>query len=105
MRITEDLLRRKAEHNECKLTDLEEIALHQLDIEKIENFDKLCRHIKILLLQNNLIEKMENLDKLRELEYLNLALNNIEMVEGLANCDSLNKLDMTCNFIPAKNLI
>lgn len=48
---------------------------------------------------------MENLDKLRELEYLNLALNNIEMVEGLENCDSLYKLDLTCNFINAKNLI
>ncbi len=48
---------------------------------------------------------MENLDKLRELEYLNLALNNIDMIEGLANCDSLNKLDLTCNFITAKNLI
>lgn len=44
---------------------------------------------------------MENLDKLWELEYLNLALNNIETIEGLESCDNLQKLDLTCNFIPA----
>lgn len=29
--LTEDLIRRKAEHNEGMLSTLEEIALHQLD--------------------------------------------------------------------------
>lgn len=48
---------------------------------------------------------MENLNKLWELQYLNLALNNIDVVEGLENCDSLEKLDLTCNFISAKNLL
>ena len=48
---------------------------------------------------------MENLNKLRELEYLNLALNNISLIEGLETCDSLNKLDLTCNFIEVKDLI
>lgn len=105
MRITEKLLRQKAEHNEGWLIDLEEIALHQMDIEKIENFDMLCWHIKILLLQNNLIEKMENLNKLWELEYLNLALNNITKIEGIENCESLNKLDLTCNFIGPENYV
>lgn len=104
VRITEQLLRSKAEHNECKLTDLEEIALHQLDIEKIEVFDKLCRHIQILLLQNNQIDKIENLKRLKELKYINLALNNIEVIEGLEDCESLNKLDLTCNFICLKDL-
>lgn len=80
MRVTEELLRKKAEHNEGMLSNLEEIALHQMDIEKIENFDLLCRHIKILLLQNNQIDEMENLNKLKELEYLNLALNNICLI-------------------------
>jgi len=80
MRITEELLRKKAEHNEGMLSNLEEIALHQMEIEKIENFDLLCRHIKILLLQNNQIDEMENLNKLKELEYLNLALNNICLI-------------------------
>lgn len=97
--IDANFLRKRAEHNEGCLTTLEEIALHQLNIEKIENFDKLIRHVKILLLQNNLIPKMENLTKLKELNYLNLALNNIEVIEGLEGCESLEKLDMTCNFI------
>ena len=105
MRITEELLRKKAEHNEGMLSNLEEIALHQLEIERIENFDKLCRHIQILLLQNNLIEKMENLSKLKELTYLNLALNNISVIENIENCESLEKLDMTCNFIEPKTLL
>lgn len=33
------------------------------------------------------------------MEYLNLALNNIETVSGLENCESLRKLDLTANFI------
>lgn len=42
---------------------------------------------------------MENLHKLKELEYLNLALNNISRIEGIEACESLKKLDMTVNFI------
>ncbi|EOD26496.1 hypothetical protein EMIHUDRAFT_205561 [Emiliania huxleyi CCMP1516] len=34
--LTEDLIRRKAEHNEGMLSTLEEVALHQLDIDRIE---------------------------------------------------------------------
>ena len=48
--ITQDLLRRKAEHNESMLTTLEEISLHQLNIKDMKNFDVYCRHIKILYL-------------------------------------------------------
>lgn len=59
MRITDKLLRQRSEHNEGLLDELEEVALHQLEIEKIENLDKLCRHLKILLLQNNIIGKKE----------------------------------------------
>jgi protein TilB len=32
---------------------------------------------------------MENLSKLKELEYLNLALNNIAKIEGIEGCESL----------------
>lgn len=32
---------------------------------------------------------MENLSKLKELEYLNLALNNIHVIEGIEQCESL----------------
>ena len=56
-----------------------EVALHQQELEGIDNLEACCRHLKILLLQNNIIPKMEGLNKLKELEYLNLALNNIEM--------------------------
>lgn len=41
----------------------------------------------------------ENLNKLKELQYLNLALNNIEKIENLERCESLDKLDFTLNFI------
>jgi protein TilB len=51
------------------------------------------------LLQNNIISKIENLNKLKELEYLNLALNNISKIENLEGCESLRKLDLTVNFI------
>ena len=33
VRITRDLIRRKAEHNDGIVPDLEEISLHQLEIE------------------------------------------------------------------------
>jgi len=71
------------------LSTLEEISLHQQDIEKIENLDVYCRHLKILYLQSNLIPKMEGLSKLKELEYINLAVNNISKIEGIRNCESL----------------
>ncbi|XP_043578629.1 dynein axonemal assembly factor 11 isoform X2 [Bombus pyrosoma] len=98
-RITLDLLRKRSEHNEGEISTLEEIALHQENIEKIELIDRTCRHLKILLLQNNLISKIENLSKLKRLEYLNLALNNIETIENLQGLESLKKLDLTVNFI------
>jgi protein TilB len=65
------------------------VSLHQFDIEKIENLELYCRHLKILFLQNNIIEKIENLEKLKELEYVNLAVNNISMIENLEQCEYL----------------
>ncbi|KAL8434117.1 hypothetical protein Efla_000468 [Eimeria flavescens] len=99
MRITVDLIRRKSEHNDDTMEQLEEIALHQLEIEKIELIDRLCKDLKILLLQNNLIERLENLGRLKRLEYLNVALNNIVLIENVDRCESLKKLDLTVNFI------
>lgn len=98
-RITLDLLRKRSEHNEGEISTLEEIALHQENIEKIELIDRTCRHLRILLLQNNLISRIENLGRLKRLEYLNLALNNIEAIENLEGLESLRKLDLTVNFI------
>lgn len=46
--ITRDLLRKRAEHNEKMLSNLEEISLHQQNIKTIENLDVFCRHLKIL---------------------------------------------------------
>ncbi|XP_065365575.1 protein tilB [Calliphora vicina] len=99
VRITEELVRKKSEHNELLISTLEELSLHQEDIERIEHLHNWCRELKILLLQSNLISKIENLYKLKRLEYLNLALNNIERVENLEKLESLNKLDLTLNFI------
>lgn len=103
-RLTEELIRKRAEHNDGVLGDLEEVALHQQELEKIESIEACCRHIKILLLQNNIIPKMEGLCKLKELEYLNLALNNISLIEGIEGCESLKKLDMTVNFVGIEDL-
>jgi len=103
-RITEELLRKRAEHNDGILPDLEEVALHQQELETIDNLEQLARHLKILLLQNNVIRKMENLSKLKELEYLNLCLNNIQVIENIEGCESLKKLDLTANFISVSAL-
>ncbi|XP_077207586.1 dynein axonemal assembly factor 11 isoform X2 [Paroedura picta] len=97
--VTEQLIRQRAEHNNSEIFSLEEISLHQQDLEKLEHLDKWCRDLKILYLQNNLIPKIENVGKLKKLEYLNLALNNIEKVENLEGCEDLQKLDLTANFI------
>ena len=106
-KITQEMLRKRAEHNEGLLSTLEEVplalyfycyiylyiivqvTLHQQDIDKIENLDVYCRHLKILYLQSNLIPKMEGLTKLKELEYINLAVNNVSKIEGIRNCESL----------------
>ncbi|XP_050926193.1 dynein axonemal assembly factor 11 isoform X2 [Lates calcarifer] len=97
--ITEDMVRRRAEHNECEIFSLEEVSLHQQDIERIEHVDRWCRDLRILYLQNNLIPRIENVSRLKKLEYLNLALNNIEVIENLEGCESLQKLDLTVNFV------
>jgi protein TilB len=102
-RLTHELIRKKSEHNDGIMADLEEISLHQLEIEKIEAIND-CRKLKILYLQNNIINRIENLFHLKDLEYLNLALNNVKRIEGLRNCEFLKKLDLTVNFIGIENL-
>lgn len=56
--VTEELIRQRAEHNNCEIFSLEEISLHQQNIEKLEHIDKWCRDLKILYLQFNLIPKI-----------------------------------------------
>ncbi|QDZ22055.1 hypothetical protein A3770_06p45730 [Chloropicon primus] len=103
--ITEQMIRQRSEHNEGIVSTLEEVSLHQLNIEKIEVIGVLCKRLKILLLQSNVIGKIQNLHKLKELEYLNLALNNIQKVENLQRCEFLTKLDLTLNFITKAGLL
>jgi protein TilB len=92
-------LRKRAEHNDGELSTLQEVSLHQFDIERIENLDVYCRQLEILYLQSNQISKIENLNRLKRLDYLQLALNNIKRIENLEGCESLRKLDLTVNFI------
>ena len=99
VRITEEELKKRAEHNYGRLFDLEEVSLHQLNIKRIENLDKFCKNLKIIYLQDNAIQKLENLNRLKTLEYLNISLNAIEYIEGLERCENLKKLDLTLNFV------
>ena len=81
--ITLELLKRKAEHHDGLLSELEELSLHQLELERIDVVGTTCRRLRILYLQNNVIPRLENLHHLKELRYLNVALNNITVIEGL----------------------
>lgn len=42
---------------------------------------------------------------LQDLQYLNLAVNNIAKIQNLQRCESLQKLDLTINFIPKAGLL
>ena len=98
--ITRELIRKRSEHNEGIISTLEEISLHQEELESISPIlGQSCKKLKIIYLQNNIISKMENLNYFKDLIYLNLALNNVTKIEGLQNCEFLNKLDLTLNFI------
>ncbi|CAC9509998.1 conserved hypothetical protein [Leishmania infantum JPCM5] len=99
VRITVELLRRRAEHNEGCLSNLKEIALHQQDIEKIDLIGDACRQLEIIYLCNNYISHIEGLRHLKWLKYLNLAVNNITVIDGLQGCEALERLDLTLNFI------
>ena len=49
--ITKDLLRKKSEHNESMLSTLEEISLHQLDLESMEGIQDYCKHLNFVLVE------------------------------------------------------
>eukprot|EP00703_Trepomonas_sp_PC1_P001219 JAP95387.1 Putative U2 small nuclear ribonucleoprotein A' [Trepomonas sp. PC1] len=99
VRITLELIRKRTEHHDGPLDQLQEIALHQYKIRKIETLNQLCPRLQILLLQNNKITKIEGLQRLKSLKYLNLALNRITRLENMESLESLQKLDLTVNFI------
>ena len=102
------LIRKRSEHNEGMVSNLEEIALHQEELESIGTIlGRTCgKTLRILLLQNNVISKMNHADfrQFRVLEYLNLALNNIQVIANIQHLECLNKLDLTLNFIDVENL-
>lgn len=106
--ITLDLLRKRSEHNENLVSTLEELALHQEELEAIGPvLGRTCgKTLRILLLQNNVISLMDfaELRFFKKLEYINLALNNIQRVEGLGRCECLRKLDLTLNFIDLEDI-
>lgn len=56
--VTKELLVKRAEHNDGDLSTLEEITLHQYDIEKIELLDVYCKRLRILYLQSNQIMRI-----------------------------------------------
>lgn len=56
--VTEEMIRSRAEHNEGEIFSLEEVSLHQQDIERIEHIGRWCRELRILYLQNNLIPRI-----------------------------------------------
>lgn len=65
-----------------------------------------CRRLKILYLQNNIIGEMKNLHHMKELEYLNLALNNVTKVRTVGIMPkymicllSVTKVGTICNTI------
>ena len=103
--ITEDLLRKSSEHNDCIIGSMEEVALHQRDIDRITLLNSACRELRIVYLQNNNIQKIENINRLKELRYLNLAINKVRQFEGLHRCEFLGKLDMTLNRVDARGLL
>ena len=51
VRITDQLLVSRAEHNEGHLPTLEEISLHQQSLDKIEYLNRVCADLKILQFQ------------------------------------------------------
>jgi protein TilB len=101
--ITLELIRKRSEHNESLVSNLEEIALHKEELEAVGPILGRAsgKTLKILLLQNNIIQRLLPADfrHFKSLEYLNVALNNIEVVEGIGHLEFLNKLDFTLNFI------
>lgn len=103
--ITLELIRKRSEHNAGLVSTLEELALHQEELQSIGSIiGRTCgKTLKILLLQNNVIERMirSELKYFKSLEYLNLALNNIHCIEkgSLSGMECLRKLDLTLNFV------
>ena len=55
----------RAEHNDGSLADLQELRLHQQNIEAIELIGQACRQLRVLYLTNNLISSLRGLEHLK----------------------------------------
>jgi len=55
----------RSEHNDGCLFQLEELAMHQQDLERIELLGRVCPSLRILTLQANSIPRFENLHRLK----------------------------------------
>ena len=58
--VDENLIRKRAEHNDGEISTLVELTLHQEGIERIEHIQNWCRNIEILFLQANIINRIGN---------------------------------------------
>ena len=45
------------------------------------------------------LPSMNSVLRMQELQYLNIAINNITRIENLHRCESLTRLDLTMNFV------
>ena len=73
VRITDQLLVSRAEHNEGHLPTLEEISLHQQSLDKIEYLNRVCADLKILQFQVKLIYS-EKATKFCEISIVDLTV-------------------------------
>jgi len=55
----------RAEHHDGTLAELQELRLHQQNIEAIELIGQACRQLRILYLTNNLISSLRGLEHLK----------------------------------------
>ena len=109
--LTLDLIRKKAEHHTDTLATLQELSLHQLNLDNLTPIlSQACPQLRILYLHNNLLPALptfRHLHRLKSLTYLNLTLNNITHLPAphMAALEKLAKLDLTLNHIGAGRLV
>lgn len=64
-RLTLPLLTKGAELNDCALVEAVEVDLHGKGLEAIELVGSVCRRLRVLHLQNNLIPRIQQLHRLK----------------------------------------
>jgi len=100
--LTLDLIRRRSEHHEGLLSELTELDLHQDHLVSVGPvLGQTCRKLQSLFLHNNVIRRLEKQDwqRLNEIRFLCLALNNLTAIENLEQCELLEHLDVSFNFV------